>query len=241
MALPLALLVLLVISVMGFALIGVGRTELTVATSCRAYNAAFYAADAGLQKGLVGLRDLFTTTATPSQTQLDGIAPPTLSDPKLKFAAFSIKPGAAPYRTTFTTGQYKGLYGFVTDYQITSQVTGDGGTQATLTQTVRYTSIPLFQFGVFYGKGVDLEIYPGAKPMIFNGRIHSNSDIYMKGSNASSLQVDSAITSAGRIYRDSKSEPGARQADPQIKDANGIYHALNFDHDWQPGFTTKWA
>jgi len=32
--------------------------------------------------------------------------------------------------------------------------------------------VPLFQFGVFYGKGVDLEIAPGAN-MSFNGRVHS--------------------------------------------------------------------
>jgi len=32
--------------------------------------------------------------------------------------------------------------------------------------------VPLFQFGVFYGKGVDLEIVPGAN-MSFNGRVHS--------------------------------------------------------------------
>ena len=81
MALPLALLVLLMVSVLGFALIGVGTTEVTVATNWRSYNTAFYAADAGLQKGLVGLRELFAQTPTPSTSQLNSIAAPKALTP----------------------------------------------------------------------------------------------------------------------------------------------------------------
>jgi len=84
MALPLALLILLLISVVGFALIGVGTTEVSVATNWRAYNTAFYAADAGLQHGLVGLRSLFAQRTIPSTLDLNTITPPTLANVKLK-------------------------------------------------------------------------------------------------------------------------------------------------------------
>ena len=72
---------------------------------------------------------------------------------------------------------------------------------------MRYTSIPLFQFGVFYGKGVDLEINIGNHPITFNGRVHSNSNIYLSGNTTDSLKLDSLITAVGSIYRDNKSDP----------------------------------
>ena len=68
--------------------------------------------------------------------------------------------------------------GQVTDYLITSEVRGDNSTKSRLTQIIRYVQVPLFQFGVFYGKGVDLEIAPGAN-MTFNGRVHANSNLYV--------------------------------------------------------------
>ena len=57
---------------------------------------------------------------------------------------------------------YAGFSAQVTDYLITSEVRGDNGTKSRLSQILRYVQVPLFQFGVFYGKGVDLEIAPGA-------------------------------------------------------------------------------
>ncbi len=245
-ALPLALLGLLMISVLGFTLVTLGTTEVTVSTNWKAYSTAFYGAETGIASGATQLRNLLGQTPNPNLAQ---ITAPTLSDPNLKLATFSVTQlNLTPYQTTLTVPQYAGLSGIVTDYLITSQVTGAGGTQANLTQVFKYVQIPLFQFGVFYGKGVDLEIEPGPA-MTLNGKVFSNSNIYVGADN--SLTIQQSMKTAGKIYRTVKSSSGANPtsytfgagspANPNIADASGTLQTLNFDSTYQPGGTSKWA
>jgi hypothetical protein len=190
---------------------------------------------------VVSLRNLLATTPTPTQTQLNGIATaPTLNDPRLTFAAYTIN-AVTPtaYLKTFATGPYSGLFGWIQDYRIHAQVNGQGGTRAKLNQVLQYTRVPLFQFGIFYGKGVDLELRPGPA-MTFNGRIFANSNIYL-GAYAT-LQITGTVKTAGNIYRNSKYDPAYPASNnPEIADANGTLQTLNFDHTYQPGFTQAWA
>ena len=79
-ALPLALLAMLLLSVLGFALVTLGQTETTIAGNWRSYSAAFYGADAGVESGVVGLRALLNGTPNPSATQLNAIGAPTLNN-----------------------------------------------------------------------------------------------------------------------------------------------------------------
>ena len=173
--LPLAMIAMLLFSVLGFTLVAMGMTELTISGSWKQYSAAFYGAEAGVESAVVALREILAGTSTQTSGQLAGITAPTLPDPKLSFTTFSVT-RVVPnppysYPTTFTTGPYAGFSGQVTDYLITSEVQGQNGTRSRLSQIVRYVQVPLFQFGVFYGAGVDLEIAPGVN-MTFNGRVH---------------------------------------------------------------------
>lgn len=247
-ALPLALMVLLLVLVAGLALSSMGMTEVAIGTNWRAYTTAFYAAEAGIESGVVALRNRLSQTPTPSVAQLQAISiPPALNEPYWQAnppaVAITNLTGAVPAATTFAAGPYTGLFGFVTDYQIAAQAQGDRGTQVNLTQILQYAQIPLFQFGVFYGLGVDLEIAPG-RPMTFNGRVHANSNIYVRSdAGANQLSFDSYITTAGNIYRKLKRDSTpVRGAHPRIKDANGTYRDLNFDHEYQPSsFSSLWA
>ncbi len=142
------------------------------------------------------------------------------------------------YQTTMPTGPYSGMFGLTTDYVITASVTGPGGTRSNIAQTYQYIQIPLFQFGVFYGRGVDLEIAPGP-PMTFNGRVHANSDIYV-GAGAT-LAFDSSISTSGTMFRKIKRDTVAYPFgnNPTIKDSGGTARALNFDHDKAAGFASN--
>ncbi len=249
--LALALLALLVFSVLGLALLGIAMTETTMATNWRDYSDAFYAAEAGLEAGFVGLRNVFAQTLNPADADLAAITAPTLSNGKLSFAAFQVqRVRPAPpysYQTAVASGPYLGLNAIATDYQITAEVTGPQGSRAGLTQIVQLLEIPLFQFGVFYGKGVDLEITPGP-PMTVTGWVHANSDMYLLG-DTGSLQFDSKITSAGKINRHRKTDASGYGTTPQIKNASGVYKPLNFDHfkqdldsnnSWDPWSVNDW-
>ena len=240
-ALVMTLLVLVVLTAFGLTLVAMGMTEVAISSNWRDYSKNFYAAEAATESGVVSLRNLLATTPTPTQTQLNGIATaPTLNDPRLTFAAYTIN-AVTPtaYRKAFATGPYSGLFGWIQDYRIQAQVNGQGGTRAKLNQVLQYTRVPLFQFGIFYGKGVDLELRPGVA-MTFNGRIFANSNIHIAA--GSTLQITGSVKAAGNIYRNIKSDPSYPAGNnPQIADANGTLQTLNFDHAYQPGFTQAWA
>src|SRR5262245_9055975 len=241
--LPLTVIAMMLFSVLGFTLVAMGTTELTISGSWKQYSAAFYGAEAGIESAVVALRAILASTPTPTGAQLAGITAPSLPDPKLAFTAFSVtRTVPAPpysYGTTFNSGPYAGFSGQVTDYLITSEVRGDNGTKSRQTQILRHVQVPLFQFGVFYGAGVDLEISPGPN-MTFNGPVHANSNVYMGA--GSTLSFDSTITSAGTIQRQIKRTSDIPWGnDPSIKDANGNYRNLNFDHTYRPGFGSTWS
>ncbi|MFQ5945835.1 MAG: PilX N-terminal domain-containing pilus assembly protein [Candidatus Methylomirabilales bacterium] len=240
-ALALALLALLILSVFGLTLLGISMSEVAIESNWKDYSQAFYGAEAGLESGVVGLRVLLAQSPYPTAAELATITPPTLSNPQLSFDTFQVQPvGAGPYSTVLTDGAFQGLRATVTDYQIASQVSGPDGTRANVAQVVQQMAIPLFQFGVFYGRGVDLEIAPGPA-MTFNGRIHANSNIYL-GAGGGGLSVNESMTTAGNIYRRIKRDPAIPYGNnPQIKDANGVYQTLDFDHEYEPGFANPWS
>lgn len=234
----LALFVMVLLSLQALAFLTLARTEDAIATNVTNHTQTFYAAEAGLESGLVGLRALLASTAAPTDAQLADIDPPTLSDPSYTFDTFDVKRLRPTERLMrIESGPYAGLMGFAMDYLVTAEVSGPRGSRARLTQIIQYTGVPLFQFGVLYGKGVDLEIAPGA-PMTFSGRVHANSNVYVVNSD---LQFDSSVTTIGSIFRYIKRDPETRGSDPQIKDAAGTYRPLNFDHEYDRDFDAPWS
>src|SRR5207302_3924471 len=82
-ALVLSLVILLGFSVLGLTLLTLGTTEVASSASWKDYSKAFYAADGGLESGVVGLRELLANTPAPTAAQLAAIAAPTISTPGL--------------------------------------------------------------------------------------------------------------------------------------------------------------
>jgi Tfp pilus assembly protein PilX len=280
-ALVLSLLALLVLTVLGLSLVGLGMTEFAISTNWKDYTRTFYAAEAATESGIVTLRNQLNLNPTPTQAQLcamngttNGACAPATTAANLPtlnsapagmytFNTYTFNWGVnaycvsannpqgctngAPhnYRTTMPTGPYSGMFGITTDYVITAGVTGPGGTRSTISQTYQYIQVPLFQFGVFYGRGVDLEIAPGPL-MTFNGRVHANSDIYVGAGNTSGaggagITFDSFITTSGTMFRYMKRNPAdypfsGKPDNVHIKDASGVMKKLNFDHDKAAGF-----
>ncbi len=238
-----ALLVLTVLSVLGLAFLMTAQTEDAIATNYRNHTAAFYAAEAGVESGVASLKSLVGANPTPTVAQLAGLLPPALTDPNYTFNTFQVQRvrTVAPYsyQTTLTTGAYAGLMTWTTDYEVTATVTGPRGSQARVTQKIQHVGIPLFQFMGFYGRGVDLELAPGPA-MTITGRIHSNSNLYLKSGNG--LKMDSYVTTTGDIYRYVKGYGMSdRGINPQIKDATGVYQTLNFDHEYNYNFANTWS
>ena len=238
LALVLAILVLLLISVQGLAMLSSAMTEDNIAANSTNHTAVFYAAEAGLESGMVDLRALLVS-GDPTDAQLAAITAPALSDPSYSYDNFDVtRTTAVPYQTVIASGPYQGLSAQTRDYQIIADVSGPKGSRARVGQIVAYQEIPLFQFGVLYGRGVNLEISP-FPPMTFNGRVHSNSNIYLAA--GTTLRFDSYVTTTGDVYRYEKMDPTDRENNPEIKDGSGTYQTLNFDHEYDHDFNNPWA
>ena len=77
----------------------------------------------------------------------------------------------------------------------------DGRPEAILDLEFNSTLVPMFQFGAFYNK--DLEIHPGP-PMTLAGPVHSNGDLYV--GSMTSFDVLAQLTTAGDLYQGRKTD-----------------------------------
>jgi len=93
--------------------------------------------------------------------------------------------------------QYVGLYGLVQDCYITATATPIGqrfNVPATVSETIQFASIPLFQFAIFYN--MDLEIDPG-QAMTITGPVWSNGGIW---TGATVLTLMNSVSAVGKAY-----------------------------------------
>ena len=99
-------------------------------------------------------------------------------------------------RVNIPSGPYAGLYASVVPYKLSSTAVMDStGVEVELEREFNNYLVPLFQFGIFSTE--DIEIYPGPQ-MTFNGRIHSNRNIYV----LRNTKFLSRMTMAGEFVRD---------------------------------------
>jgi len=90
----------------------------------------------------------------------------------------SVSMGAWTTNTVPLNSQYTGLYGLVMPVTVAATATPVGqrfNVPATVSESLQFASIPLFQFAVFYN--MDLEIDPGAA-MTITGPVWSNGGIW---------------------------------------------------------------
>jgi len=212
--LNLGLMFMAILGILGTTAVVMTTTDLKIGGYHKQTVQTFYAAESGLEYGLVKMRQAFRSL-TPDMAiaplEIDGIT----------FDELSISPVGSPLTITLV-GQYAGLQAFVQDYEIKADARQTGtNTVSKLTMTVKDELIPIFQFGIFYEQV--LEILPGPNMTFSGGRIHSNDDIYLN-SNAT-LNIDAAITSARDFHRGRK-DISAVTGTVNIKDESGVYQEM---------------
>jgi len=233
---PVALFIMLLLTGLGLGALSNSSLDLLTMRSHKKGKEAFYAAEGGIVYGKKELNSLLAITPVPSADQLAAINAPSV--PGFNFDMFSIVATGSPTTITLTSGPYASLNSITTPYTITVQASGvdsDTGT-VRIVQVLQDQQIPLFQFGVYYDD--DLEIFPGS-PMTFNGRIHSNANIYLGGE----ATVDSKISSAGAIFRCHKDTPSDCDS-AQIRTPSDELADLTYDHndpDWVSRAYSDWG
>jgi len=174
------LILLLMFTLLGIAALTTSNFDQELAGNQKRTTNSFYAAEGGAKKAESEIRANYVTTGNPPSPLPSGNF--ALNNYNVTYS--TIDQGAA-VQMNLTVGAYKGLYGLVKSFEITSEAVGNPE-RVKIIQGMDDALVPLFQFAVFYQS--DLEIYPGPA-MTLGGRVHSNGNMYLGSEN--SLSVNS--------------------------------------------------
>ena len=219
----LTLLSVLVVTVFANAMASF-RSSMTDLEKTRTYYAAEAAAESGMAQLALALED-----ALLEDSELSAIVPPTIEG--FTFDSFSVVRDGAVTSEIITDGPYAGLFSLTQVVKITAEAVSRDYTASAIMVTAKAQAIPIFQFGVFFEK--DLEILNGPR-MDFAGWVHSNGNIYL----ASDYQYFAdVITTPNNVYSDKKYTHDVRTG-TWIADATATYVNLDFDSRDTPDYNT---
>ena len=192
----------------------------------------YYAAEAGAESGMAQLA-LALEDAIIDDEELSAIVPPTIEG--FTFDSFSVVRDGSVQTERITDGPFAGLFSRTQIVEITTVAVSPDYTSSSVMVTAKAQAIPIFQFGVFFEK--DLEITNGPR-MDFAGWVHSNGNIYLNSANQYFADV---ITTPNNLYHDRK-DAHDTDTGTYIADATATYVNLDFDSRDTPdpnAFRTK--
>jgi type II secretory pathway pseudopilin PulG len=212
-ALAIVIIILAILAVIGMTALAFSSSEARIAGKDLQRTQTFYAAVAGIEKMSNDFSDLFRYKMAPTLTDLNNIRnnpPPglitegfqfnqTLEEDTVRLNELQTIQGlpANTYpRVNISNGPYAGLYASLIPYKMSSTaLMTRTGTEVELEREFNNYLVPLFQFGIFSNE--DIEFHPGPQ-MTFNGRVHSNQNIYA----LQNILFLERISAAGEFVRD---------------------------------------
>jgi hypothetical protein len=208
-----SLMLMLIMSGVAIGLLMMVNTEGKVGGQDVQNNLAFHAAEGGIEHMTSDLANMFQNIESPTAAQIAALsadAPPNsgvMSYPVYTLTAATKANGTlATNFGQITSGTFQGLYAQI--IPITLQVTastfagvaGNGtvGDEVNMSRTVEVALIPVFQFGVFSES--DLSFFAGVN-LNFNGRTHTNGDLYLDAGTGATTTFEDKITAWGNVIR----------------------------------------
>lgn len=213
-----ALIIMALLAAVAMTVLAVVTHEARIAGSDMQRTQTFYATAAGCEKMTNDFSALFTRTSRPTQAQLDAIAadyPTELTNEGFSFVkpngssnqSLVPDPSGASSQVTIPSGPFSGLIASVTPYVLDCtgrQMSSD--TEVRLQRKINNYLIPIFQFGMFSNK--DIELHPGPA-FSFNGRVHANGNIYVNGNVTFLAKVTTANEFVYDVLRNGSVRSGA--------------------------------
>jgi type II secretory pathway component PulK len=146
-ALPAALAVLLVLSVLVVAVYANAMAAFRSGTTDLGKTRSYYAAEAGAESALAQLSDALDDAVLQDQ-ELAMITAPTMTD--FAFDSFSVAKvgGVVPER--ITDGPFTGLYSLTQMVDVYSEASDPARNSSAVMVSAKTRAIPIFQLGVFY-------------------------------------------------------------------------------------------
>lgn len=157
---------------------------------------------------------LFNHTSRPTRHQLDEVEdnlPPGLSeqgytfDQTIELDTATLSTMGTNPKVTIPNGPFAGLIANLSPYKLETTATSTRA-QCNLEREMNNYLIPLFQFGMFSDK--DIELHPGPA-FTFNGRVHANGNIYVNGNVTFLSKVTTANEFIYDVLRNDSTRSGA--------------------------------
>ena len=176
-ALPAALGVMILLSVLVVTVFANSMASFRSGVTDLGKSRTYYAAEAGAESAMAQLSDALEDAVLDAQ-KLTMISAPTLQG--FSFDSFSVTKIGDVETERITDGPFAGLYSRTQEVEIHSEATDVNYNSSAVMITAKAQAIPIFQFGVFYDK--DLEITNGPA-LYFAGSVHSNGNIFLSSNN----------------------------------------------------------
>ncbi|MEW5800493.1 MAG: PilX N-terminal domain-containing pilus assembly protein [bacterium] len=240
-----SLLLIFILTLMGMTAMISGSINVTIADNYKQSRAAFYAAEAGIERAVGRIIDTFEDLSVYSNSQ---------EDPNANGQGTFIIPDLNNYQITYTINNPLNRFLYTTfigtastlhwayPYRLDSEaVSLSNKSRARITEQIRILETPLVQYYIFYGGSgneADLEWLPGPT-MNSWGRVHSNGDVYLWSHNTLTFRnyTDSleftphSLTACGSIFRRRKDSSASMSGQVKIR--------INNDHTI-PGLVTDY-
>ncbi|HVZ17790.1 MAG TPA: hypothetical protein VG897_11770 [Terriglobales bacterium] len=208
-----ALLLLILLSALGVALMYKVNYESHLQKTDSSNNVAYYGAEAAMEKMTADLDNLYGAQATPNWCDIKALQSqqPSISDINVTYAEYEITIPDPPsdcsvppsHTQNISQGPNAGLIAQIVP--LTLRVTADhaSGNQSPeevrMIRQVEVAEIPVFQFGVYSDS--DLSFFAGPD-FDFTGRVHTNSNLFIAEGNGQTLTFHTPVRAAGDIVRD---------------------------------------
>jgi hypothetical protein len=200
------LLLLLLLSGIAIGMLMMVSTEGKVGTQDVQNNSTFHAAEGAIEKMTSDLANTFQNIESPTVSEIEGLSSlqpgNTLA---LSYPVYSLTPAINPKtggpltsNGQIASGPYQGLSAVLLPVTLQATAQGPLGDEVNMSRTVQVALIPVFQFGIYSDN--DLSFFAGVN-LDFNGRVHTNGDLYLAAGTGVSVTFHDKITAYGNIIR----------------------------------------
>lgn len=201
-----SLMLLLLMSGLALGLLMMVNTESRVGANDMQSTRAYHAAEGAMEKMGSDMTNMYRSILAPDPTQITGLSAlvPT-NDPYIQYKDYSLSPHLKADGTLdqrygkISGGAYKDLYASIlqVDLKATADIIGPHD-QVSMMRTVEVALVPVFQFGVFSDS--DLGFF-SSPDLDFQGRVHTNGDLYLGVANSYVLTFHDKVTAYGEVIR----------------------------------------
>jgi hypothetical protein len=203
------LLLLLLLSGIAIGMLMMVSTEGKVGTQDVQNNTTFHAAEGAIEKMTSDLAGTFTNIESPTVSQIEGLSSLQPANTlALSYPVYTLIPattvnanGVVVPATSFgqiASGPYQGLSAELLPVTLQATAQGPLGDEVNMSRTVQVALIPVFQFGIYSQS--DLSFFAGVN-LDFNGRVHTNGDLYLAEGTGVTLTFHNKLTAYGNVIR----------------------------------------